>query len=228
MKETLQLDDLQQWFYDAITHINGVEEGAVQSTALNSYQAVDDPIVAIIKPSETLTAADRLAIYRNAYFLRLKGVFEAEYPVLKFALGEELFEKFVLYFIQENPPQSYTLHELSSQFVAFLKATQPEEDRAAIWPSFLMELASIERIFQEVYQGSGTEGESLKVVDWNSNPSLRLMKCVFPVHLFIQQFRQFGTAEMPAEKTSYLAIYRQNYKVLMKEVTAEEYELNHV
>lgn len=231
-----KLKELQEWFYSTVTNRSGVEEGAMNSTFGKQYSKEGDVIQQLIHPSKSLTSADRMAIYRNAYFLRLKGVFDAEYPVLQFALGEQLFDRFVLLFIQKNPPQNYTLHDLSSRFVAFLIASQPEEDRKELWPRFIIELAQLERIFQEVYHGAGDEelseeertatataiklAKGLEV----SSASLRLLKCQFPVHQFLNEVKQSGTADFPPPKKCHLIIHRKKYTVYIQEIEKNEFD----
>ena len=232
----LRLEDLQLWFYRSISSRPGVEVGASQLDLLSRNNIQGDPIQAIVKSTPNLSAADRLAIYRNAYFLRLVGVFEAEYRVLKKVLGESLFNDFVLLFLEQYPPESYTLHDLSSRFVEFLIESQPEEQRHELWPSFLVELASLERIFQEVYMTEGMEQLSpndfpakfsSKQKEWtwfNQAGFARLFKGIFPVHQYLLAVRRGREVDIPAPQATHLIIYRKNYKVIMQEVPLSFWE----
>lgn len=236
MVRMLKLEDLQIWFYKSITSKPGVEIGANQADLLERYQIEGDPIQSIVKSTDTLGAADRLSIYRNAYFLRLVGVFEAEYPVLKSVLGDELFNNFALLFLEQFPPQSYTLHDLSARFVEFLIQSQPEEQRNELWPSFLIELAGLERLFQEIYMAKGIESNSNMIGFLQDHSSLheewdqmtekgftRLFSGIFPVHKYLMEVRRGIDTEIPMPKETFLIIYRKDYKVVMHEITKEKF-----
>ena len=57
--------------------------------------------------------------------------------------------------------KSYTLAQLGANFPRFLAETQPDsEGEAAEWGDFLVDLATLERIYSEVFDGPGSEGQS--------------------------------------------------------------------
>lgn len=230
-----QLSDIQKWFYTCITHPAGVTPGAAESAA--SLNISNGTIVDIIKPSETLNAADRLAIYHNAYFLRLFGVLEAEYPALKFALGDELFRNFALFFLQQNPPTSFTLYELSAGFPEFLARTVPSENTEESWPDFIIDLVRLERLFQESYRSDGIEDtgsindrtHDFSIVEFNEkkklriSPSLKLMQSTFPVHHYLISARRGENVSLPDPKPTRIAVNRVNYNVKIGELTEDEF-----
>ncbi len=232
----LNLRDLQIWFYQTITERAGVEKGAAQSDIVSAFQMEGDSIQDLVHSTDQLQAADRMAIYRNAYFLRLVGVFEAEYSVLRDVLGTSLFNDFVLLFLQEYPPESYTLHDLSARFVDFLLESQPEDQREELWPKFLIELATLERLFQEVYLSEGVENINLDAsVHFNGMSQKEewiwfaqsgfayFLYCRFPVHQYLQAHRKGIEMEIPTPKDSYLILYRKNYKVFIQELSSDDW-----
>jgi hypothetical protein len=224
MAEALDLALLQQWVYRSITHPGGVAQGAADAAAALGIGHLE--LQDLVQPTGALSAGDRLAIYHNAYHLRLMEVLEAEYPALKLALGDELFGKFALLFLQQQPPSSFTLYQLSARFPGFLSASVPEEERAMGWPAFIIDLALLERTFQEVYRGPGTEGRAPATAGHPLAPApcLRLMACSYPVHEFLVAARKDQAAEWPAPCTSYLAICRRDYQVRIHALSREEYE----
>ncbi|MCK6638550.1 MAG: DNA-binding domain-containing protein [Bacteroidia bacterium] len=231
------LSDIQKWFYKSITHPSGVTHGAAEAgTAL----AMDKGnIVDVIQPSDKLNAADRLAIYHNAYFLRLYGVLEAEYPALKAALGEDLFRKFALFFLQQNPSGSYSLYDLSANFPGFLAQSVPSENAEESWPNFIIDLVRLERLFQESYRGEGTESlpntdnpdfdESgdgqVKSNSLRISPSLKLMHSTFPVHHYLLSVRRGEDVPLPNPEMTWLAVNRLNYNVKIYELSEDEFLL---
>lgn len=231
------LSDIQKWFYKSITHPSGVAHGAAEAgTAL----AMDKGnIVDVIQPSDKLNPADRLAIYHNAYFLRLYGVLEAEYPALKAALGEDLFRKFALFFLQQNPSSSYSLYDLSANFPELLAQSVPSENAEESWPNFIIDLVRLERLFQESYRGEGTESLSytdnsalyessdghIKSKFLRISPSLKLMHSTFPVHHYLLSVRRGEDVPLPNPEITWLAVNRLNYNVKIYELSEDEFLL---
>jgi hypothetical protein len=229
------LSNIQKWFYKSITHPSGVAQGAAEAGA--DLQLDKGNIVDLIKPSDKLNAADRLAIYHNAYFLRLYGVLEAEYPALKKALCEDLFKKFAVFYLQQNPSTSFTLYELSANFPEFLAQSVPSENAEESWPNFIIDLAKLERLFQESYRGEGTETtinesdlvlsdlsiEDIKNKIWRISPSLKLMRSTFPVQHYLLAARRHEDALLPEPESTWLVINRLNYNVRIYELSEDEF-----
>lgn len=223
MAEQLDLATLQAWFYRSITHPGEVAQGAAQAAAGLGVGHIGPQDV--VRAAGTLGAAERLAIYHNAYHLRLMEVLEAEYPALKLALGDELFRKFALMFIQQSPPSSYTLYQLSARFPDVLRDSVPEAERSMGWPAFIIELAQLERTFQEVYRGPGAEGlpQPSSSDQLALAPSVRLMACSYPVHESLLAARKAQTASWPAPRATWLAICRRDYHVRIHILSKDEY-----
>src|SRR6185295_8797591 len=74
--------------------------------------AASDAVEQIVTRSSSLSAFERLAIYRHAYLARLQECLRVEYPVLLLTLGEELFALFTNAYLQQYPSRSYTLNRL--------------------------------------------------------------------------------------------------------------------
>ena len=65
------LDRLERWFLEVITHPEGVSAGG---------RAARMSIDEVLRPSESLTASERVGIYAGMYFNRLIEVLEDEFP----------------------------------------------------------------------------------------------------------------------------------------------------
>ena len=89
------LKALQCWMQGVIIHPDGPlsDEGEVERLLTNSRQ---------------LTAAERLAIYHNAYHVRLLECLREEFPILSLALGDETFDAFAYGYLRTYPSRSYT------------------------------------------------------------------------------------------------------------------------
>jgi len=173
-----EVSRLHRWFQAVVTHPDGVEAGADSTEAQRLINLPPGQLEKIITRSRALSAAERLAIYANAYHTRLLECLGEVFPMLKRALGEEAFEGFAFGYLQEYPSRSYTLNELGRHFPRYLQETRPAADNAESesasadseqgqpalvqdWPDFLIDLARLEWAIYEVFDGAGVEGLSL-------------------------------------------------------------------
>lgn len=215
----MTLDRLQNWFQDAITHPDGVRH----SVAVEEAEAV-------LTRSNALPALDRLAVYGHAYFARLLDCLREEYPVLRTALGDEVFDAFAAEYLARFPSRSYTLFDLGTSFPQFLRDTRPEgegSDDEPAWPDFLINLATLELAFNEVFDGPGIEGtpaldaaaiaavpaERLPDARLVPAPCLRVLSLKYPVHTYFTAVQRKEEAEMPEPAETFLAVTRRRYVV---------------
>jgi len=167
-----------------------------------------------------LTPVDRLEIYGRSFYGRLLQVLEGEFPVLRHAMEPDLFEQFAGEYLRAYPPGSYTLTELGKNFPKYLRDTRPV-DSEELWPEFLIELATLERTFGEVYQADGPENHKLAVAEGfdaiAAEPWTRILKCHFPVHeYFLAVRKKKEDAEFPAPGETTILVYRRDYRVRLR------------
>src|SRR5216684_1216338 len=123
-----ELSRLQRWFQTVITHADGVDSGVSSEEAQRLIQLSPGQLEKVITRSRALTAAERLAIYANAYHTRLLECLGEVFPMLKRTLGDEVFDGFAFGYLQEYPSRSYTLNEVGRRFPRHLQETRPLKD----------------------------------------------------------------------------------------------------
>lgn len=242
--ETRSLDVVQRWFQAVVTHPEGVRGGAASPEAQELIRLNRGELEAVVRRSRNLTAAERLSIYANAYYARLLECLGACYPVLKRALGDEVFDSFAFEYLQRYPSRSYTLDRLGENFARFLDETRPERETAGAvdWPDFLVDLATLEWTIAKVFDGPGVEGQPLLTPEaLQSFPAerfaearlapvvcLRLLSFRYPVNAYYTAARQAEDGEEipiaePAEER--VAILRRDYVVRRYPLTASQHAL---
>jgi putative DNA-binding protein len=239
------LGQIQRWMQATIMHPVGVAEGIASPEARRHIDVGPDAAETVVTRSRALTALERLAIYSYAYYARLLECLREEFPVLKHALGEEVFDAFAVEYLKQYPSRSYTLLQLGVNFPGFLAETRPDrkgEEKAAVsWPDFLIDLATLELTFNEVFDGPGVEGEhlldasQLKAVSPErllearlvGVPCLRLLTLRYPVHQYFTAVRRHQDPDPPGPADTYLAITRRRYVVRHFELSGPAYELLH-
>jgi hypothetical protein len=151
-----------------ISHPGGVAEGLGSEEAQRRLPVGD--LGAVVAPSRTLSSEERLGIYAHAYYARLLECLADSFPVLRHALGGEVFESFAFEYLQRYPSRSYTLDPLGEDFPRFLEETRPDRDDVdpaagaadpPAWPDFLVDLARLEWAIAKVFDGPGVEFQAL-------------------------------------------------------------------
>jgi hypothetical protein len=236
--DPFDLDQLQRWMQAVIVHPQGVSVG-VASPEAQRHLALDlEGIETVIAPSQSQSSAERLAIYSQAYYARLLECLRAEFPVLCEAIGQDLFDRFAVGYLQSHPSRSYTLGLLGANFAAYLRDTRPKSDDTG-WPDFLIDLATLEWNFSEVFDGPGVEGQplldaremqSLPAELWPEArlvpvPCLRLIALEYPVQQLYRAIRQRQPAAPCEPRATWLAISRREFVVRHYELTCPQYQL---
>lgn len=166
-----------------------------------------------------LTPVERLEIYGKSFYGRLLQVLEGEFPVLRHAMEPDLFEQFGGKYLGAYPPGSYTLTDLGKNFPKYLRDTRPE-DSSELWPEFLIELATLERVFSEVYQSDGPENhEIIPADDFDgiaAEPWTRVLNCHFPVHSYFLAVRRNEDPDLPIPEETTLLVYRRDFRVRLR------------
>lgn len=231
------LGTVQEWFQAVVTHPGGVEGGVESEEAQALIRLPRGELEAVICRSRNLTAAERIGIYANAYYSRLLECVGDCFPLLRGALGEDVFNGFAFDYLQRYPSRSYTLDHLGETFPRFLDETRPGPEDGGPppgevgWPDFLIDLASLEWMLAKVFDGPGTEGQTLLTPEalqafpaerfaearLHLVPCLRLLATRFPVNAYFTAARKAEDdgeeAPIPDPAPEYTAITRRDFIV---------------
>ncbi len=236
------LSTLQRWMQSVITHPAGVTAGIDSEAARNEIDVAAEEIEQVITRSRALDSIGRLQVYGNAYYARLLDCLSAEFPTLRHAAGEEAFGAFCFGYLQQHPSTTYTLTQLGAKFPQYLAETRPARvsaDGQPDWMDFLIEVARLERLYSEVFDGPGEEklpllsAERLTAIPRESWPlvrlttvdSLRLVEFRFPVHEYITSVKKGESPSPPDPAPTRLAINRRDYIVRRRSLPPLPFEL---
>ncbi len=242
------LDVVQQWFQTVVTHPGGIEGGVDSEEAQRLIHLKRGDLEAVIRRSRNLTASERIGIYANAYYARLLECLGECFPMLKQAVGEEVFTGFAFEYLQHYPSRSYTLDRLGENFPRFLEETRPGPEDGGPppgevgWPDFLIDLATLEWTLAKVFDGPGTEGQTLLTSEALQAfpadrfaearlipvPCLRLLASRYPVNAWFTAARRAEEGEeipIPDPAPEYTAITRRDFVVRRYSLTLPQYTL---
>jgi hypothetical protein len=233
------LEILQRWMQAVITHPEGVEFGIASAPAQRLIDVTSERSDSVVRPSQAMSGLERLAIYQRAYFARLLECLRDSYRVVLRAVGEEAFDEFAVDYLRRFPSRSYTLNDLGAEFPEYLRQSRPETDPEDTWPDFVVDLATLECLYNQVFDGPGVEGEPAlsadtlqtlpleaeTAVDLKPAPCLHLLELRFPVHEYYSAVRRGDEASFPEPSETLLAVTRRDYKIRRSELSRPQFAL---
>ena len=239
-----RLEQVQRWMQSVLMHRGGVAEGVDAAESRQHIDVTLEQLSSIIRPSESLSSADRLEIYVNAYHARLLECLDEEFVVTRWTLGDELFGAVAFGYLQSYPSRSYTLNQLGARFPRYLAETRlhaagAPTEAGLTWPEFVIELATLERSLYEVYDGPGTEQagpvDANRLADLPADAwgNLRLIAApCLRLHRFAHDVSAYWGAQKDGEEPvvggpqpSWLAINRREFVVERHELSPVQFAL---
>jgi hypothetical protein len=190
-----------------------------------------EAVAGVILPSRTLTADQRVEIYRGMYPLRMREALESDYPTLLHFVGDERFDALVRGYLAVHPSRSYTLNRLGDHF--------PEHVAGASGlprPAFCADLTRLEHAIAMVFDApesptlepEDVAGLGERVAELRLRPieAFRVLSFRYPANAYLQSLRD-ESHDHPriAVRNNWLAVFRRNYAVRRLELTKEQHAL---
>jgi hypothetical protein len=233
--EPRALGAIQQRLWRLITEPSGTlaalaAEGDADGSAL----------AALIRRDHGLAPVDRLAVYANAYFVRLHDCLREDFGALARALGPATFHDLVKTYLMMHPPARPSLRHAGAHLAEHL-ATEPF---AAIFSrrcSYAADLARLEWAMVDAFFAedapmlaredlAAVAPETWSGLRFETTPSLHLLACAWPVHAVRERFDREGTEDawdeapsLPAEATE-LRVWRLDERVRYRAIARLEGE----
>ncbi|MBS1801550.1 MAG: putative DNA-binding domain-containing protein [Acidobacteria bacterium] len=201
-----------------------------------------------IKPNNRLSSFERLEIYNRQYWFRVFSSFEEDFPGLKSVIGTRRFERLMRAYLEAHPSRSFTLRNLGSSLVEWLRANPrfaaPNIEAAIAMAT--LEWAHIEAFDNE--QRTALTVEDIAALNDNSQltlqPYVRLVDSPYAVddaliaikdssHAAGTQSSNAVTLHLvrsarsrkPRREQIYLAVHRHEDTVYYKRLAREDYLL---
>lgn len=164
-----------------------------------------DSIVERIESSPRRSAEQRMALYGNAYSLRLKEALTTDYERLYRYLGDELFETLMQHYIVSYPSHHPSLRYFSQHMVELIERLEPFSQLPEV-----AEIARIEQAFANSFDAANCQCVTLEQLaeleaeTW-ATLTLRFHGAVqlLPLrHNSFQIWRALSREETPPQKSS--------------------------
>jgi hypothetical protein len=166
-----------------------------------------------------LSAVERLDIYANMYFFRIRDVLAEEHPRTAAALGADAFHNLVTDYLAACRPDHPSLREVGARLPAFLAAHPLGEARP-----WLAEVARLERTHLELFDGP--DAAALSVEALRRTPPERLGGLALrlgPCHALLDnRFRVAAPTTVPEQGPETLFVWRRELEVFHRAVDSDE------
>lgn len=220
------LAQLQAWFLTAMTAPGGAARGAQLASERHGLTQEQ-----VLKRARGGPAP--LHIHADGYVQRLLECLQADYPVLRKVMGDELFAFFARAYVWRHPSASPTLYDLGGGFADFLAASQGGAGAQEDVLRFPVELAQLERARSEAGRAPGLEKRAPPLLPsgldlllenapaWRLAPYTRLLALSFPLCSFWQQVQAAPDDAVPPQPQAapaYVAISRMHYRLAMQDL----------
>ena len=205
MPDPPNLKSLQEWMQKSLVFPRLTDEAHTADT---------------IRSSSRLSSQEKLGIYQRSYYLRLLKCMDEQFPVLRQALGEELFKDFACEYLKDFPSKSYTLYNLGQRFPRYLAETRPDRElppeQREQWIDFMIDLAQWELDLFMMYDAPGHEGKQFASPE-TPDERLALQPCFslhhyqFPVSWYYYATREKEDPAIPSAEKSWIVLLRRDF-----------------
>jgi hypothetical protein len=219
------LVDVQRRFYELVTAPEGVEQG------LADAGLSEDDLARMVASDARLSAVDRLNVYANMYFFRIRDVLRDDYPKLVAALGDDGFHNLVVDYLLACPPTDFSIRNAGERLPGFL--VQHESSAERPW---LADLAGLERQRTDVFDAADAplldadrlralppeafENLSVKLI-----PAHRILEVRFQVLDLWRTLAEGRPPGEPSPQPQAVLIWRREPLVLQRPLTPLEAEV---
>ncbi|MBI3785274.1 MAG: putative DNA-binding domain-containing protein [Deltaproteobacteria bacterium] len=183
----------------------------------------------LVCSDDRLSAAERLDIYANMYFYRLRDCLRDDFAAVHAVIGADHFHNLMTDYLLTHPPSHFSLRYAGRHLPAFL-TTHPLARR---W-EFLPELARFESAILEAFDApdatvlTPADLVSVPADEWadlrlTPSASLQLLEVHWPVHRVWQQVQNEAEIGELNAVTTWLRIWRRDLQVFHVVVDSVEY-----
>ncbi len=223
------LPALESWMQAVIVHPSGIDQ-ALGAAGIRR-QLPPQRLAEVIRPSRSLTAAARLAVYQGMYLLRMEEALASDYPGLQRFLGERRFFELVREYVGSFPSRHYSLNRLGDHL--------PQHLAGARWPraGFCHDLARLELAVSEVFDAEETAALSEATVAaipagaWEQAclrpvAAFRCLALRYPVVDYLDALKA-GRPLPPGarRRSSWVVVFRRSYSIRRQSLSRAAFHL---
>ena len=214
-----ELDELQAFFAAQLQSRRFLPKNAAVSAQASQ----------LIQASGTLSAVERLEIYREQFWLRHTSSLVEDFPGLSGILGQHAWASLVEGYLAAYPPQSFTLRDLGLQLPAYVQTQLALQQHDLCSDMARLELAYLEIFDAEDAAPVAPEAlANIAEAEWERvridfHPAVRLLKTAYPVaalrRRLIEAQPNAQAVPLPAREAQCLLLFRRDLSMFHEVVT---------
>lgn len=224
------LRPLQMLFWRLIAAPEGTAKGAAALRREGALAGED--LSFLIRPDERLDAAERLDVYADMYFYRLRDCLREDFPKLEAVLGAAHFHNLVTDYLLVHPSTHFSLRELGRAVPDFLASHALAGEFADVADLARLEWARVD-VFDETDAVALTRDELLEkgsaapeTFGFGLVPATRLLRLV-PSTVPLWKRLEDGGDEAPVDGTAQAErgaalVWRKGNAVCHRSLAADE------
>lgn len=181
-----------------------------------------------VLPHPRLSPAAQIAIYQEAYHLRLRAAVSTDYPALLCFLGAAAFNQLAIGYVRATPSRNFNLDCYSIGFADFIAARLANPPAAA--------LAALESALTAAFHNqdappvttaevAALSPDALGISRFQFQQSMRLLSAPYDIESYFSAWKQGTAPQDIAAAPLYLLLYRQQNAMQRDRLTAPEYTL---
>ncbi len=181
-----------------------------------------------VRPHPRLSPAAQIAIYQEAYHLRLRAAVITDYPALRCFLGDVAFNQQAADYVHATPPRSYNLDFYSIGFADYISAqgnNPPAAALAALESALTASFLGQDAPPLTIAEVAALSPEQLGASHFQFQQSMRLLSCAYDAESYFSGCKQGTPPEAIAATPLQLLLYRQEHEVRRVRLSAADYAL---
>lgn len=220
----MRLEQTQQLLWKLITAPEGAADGMARLTPAER-QASET----LVRGDGRLSALERIDVYADMYFYRLRDALKEDFPAVCAVIGEDNFHNLITDYLFECPPSHFSLRYAGQALPGFVS----RHPLALRWP-YLGDVARLEWSIIDAFDAADApplEQQALAGIApqrWADlrlelTPTLRLLALGWPVHdVWERSQRQAAVDEIHAAPT-WIRVWRQDLRVFHRAIDVLEH-----
>lgn len=221
---TPSLAETQALLWTLLTAPEGVAAGLARLDPAQHARAL-----LLVRGDQRLSAVERLDVYANMYFYRLRDCLKEDFVATCAVVGEANFHNLITDYLLVHPPAHFSLRYAGQHVPAFMNGHPLSES----WP-YLADLATLEWSITEAFDAPDAAPltaatlatipeDRWAMLRFAVSPSLRLLDLRWPVHEIWRQTQDGETPGSVEPARTVLRVWRQDLRVFHRPIDADEH-----
>ncbi len=227
------LRGVQSLFWRLLSAPEGVSQGTAELHRAGELESQD--LSFLVRPDARLGPVERLDIYADMYFYRLRDCLTEDFPKLAARIGDARFHNLATDYLLAHPSTHFSLRQLGRALPDFLRTHPLEREFPALADLARLDWARVDVFddadaaplsLQELLEGGGAAPEKFAVALIPSARLLRVDAAVLPLWRRLDAAgaaRENGERKRSARgETGAVRVWRKRFAVFHRSLPADE------